>query len=65
MQPEENLKQLSQLWHQLTPAQRKIIALRTRFHLLEIAFYILIIRLFIFTARLITPVPKKIQAHFL
>ena len=65
MNEDENLKQLSLLWHQLTPAQRKIIALRARLRLAENAFYMLIIRLFLFTARLIVPVPKKIQAHFL
>lgn len=65
MNHDPDWKLLLHYWNRLSPLQRQIIIYKAKLYRAEIALSLLIIRLFLFTARLIVPVPKKIQAHFL
>lgn len=67
MREKQDLKHLTELWFYLTPTQRKILTLQACLYRTEITVYLLAIRLFVYIARLVVPIPQKIvkKIHWL
>lgn len=65
MPTSEDPKPLIEIWAQLTPAQQKTLARRAKLYRLQYTAALLVLRLFLIVTRLVTPMPRRVIAHWL